>query len=111
MTTDWANPTLDDALAERDEALARVERAADPDWMFYARKAVELLSDTTPVFTTDQVWEVLAEGRVASPDEPRALGPVMRKAMKDKVIERTGVYAMSVRRHGSPIPVYRRFRV
>lgn len=96
-------PTLDDALAAREAALRRVEAAADADWMRDARAAVEAAARDLGAFTADDLW---SRG-LQKPREPRALGPVMRAAAADGVIEHSGVYHRSRFRHATPIPVWR----
>lgn len=60
----------------RDAAISRVDRAASPEWKARALGAVRFCCLLNEVFTTDSVWEYLEE----KPPEPRAMGPVMRRA-------------------------------
>lgn len=113
-TATWAAPkTLADAARERDEAMARAAEAADADWVADAYHALETLagrhwedSGDGLGFTTDDVWDLLAERGVPAPREPRALGTIVREAVREGLIRRTGAYRPSRRRHCSPIPVY-----
>lgn len=70
----------------RDEAMSRVDRAAPADWKELARQAVERVASERDVFTTDHVW---LDG-LEKPPEPRAMGPIMRRAIRAGLIEKTG---------------------
>lgn len=87
------------------EAINRAEGHADPKWLDKAYTVVERLARTNRVFTTDHVWRALDGYHT---HEPRALGAVMRQAVKDRLITSTGTYVKSSRPecHRRPIPVY-----
>jgi hypothetical protein len=77
------DPTLWDvfaAEAARDEALARVEANADPEWKARTLDAIRWLCRTQREITTDDVWLYLRQHDIAAPHEPRALGAVMNQA-------------------------------
>ena len=97
-------PTLFDALHERDEAMQRVDQAADADWKALADEAIRLTCLTRPEFHIDDVWVV---GNLPATREDRALGPRMRAAAKAGLCVRTDRVKPSVRSHGSPKPVWR----
>lgn len=99
---------FDEAGQARDEALARVEAHAAPDWMTACR-AVVLRVAAGHEFTTDHVWAWLLVNE-AKTHEPRAMGAVLRQLAREGVIVKTGVYRPSKRRecHARPIPVWRR---
>jgi hypothetical protein len=63
------------AETERDRALRRVERAADPDWTRHVERVVARIAQRLPTFSTDEVWAALDESY--STHEPRALGAIM----------------------------------
>jgi hypothetical protein len=96
--------TLDQARADRDQAMHRVEQHADPDWKRDALLAVRRTCLAMPEFICDDVWEL---GRLREPLESRALGPVIRRAAKLGWCSRTDRVAPSVRSHGSPKPLWR----
>jgi hypothetical protein len=110
-TTAPEKKTLEQAHAERDEAMDRARRGTDPEW---AAKAAEAIRDLATVeeltgdpFTADDVWELLESRQVPAPREPRALGPILR-ALSTPGGPILGVgYAPSRRRHGSPVMSYR----
>ena len=60
-------------------------------------------------FTTDAVHGLLQAWEVPEPHEPRALGPIMQRAIKRGICVPTGVYRPSVRPacNCRPIMVYR----
>ncbi len=97
------------ATAARDSALSRVERHADPQWLARAYAAVRNCAANLHEFTSDDVWSELASMR-KFPHEPRALGPVMRAAVKAGVCVPMGIYRPSVRVacHARPVMVYKR---
>lgn len=99
---------FDEAGKARDEAVARVEANAQPDWLETARRIVLAIS-AGGEFTTDDVWTGLASASVAT-HEPRALGAVLRRLAKEGHIVKTGQYRPSTRKecHARPVPVWRR---
>lgn len=103
--------TADDAArAATDEAIERVERHANENWTAAAFGVVVWVAERRPEFTTDPVWAVL-ERRY--PDvqthEPRALGAVIKKAVREGVIEATDRTHKSVRPecHRNPKAIWR----
>ena len=94
------------AKAARDEALERVEGGAPEEWLRDAHLKVHEVAYRLDDFTTDDLFE----WGLWQPPEPRALGPVMLKAVRDGLIEKTGDYRQSrmPRCHGRPKAVYRR---
>lgn len=100
-----SSPTLERARAERDAAMVQVEAAASPEWVARAESAVVVLSGIRRPFSTDDVWDQLAAWQVESPREPRALGPVVKRALRDGVIEPDG-FTQSRRRHAALIRTY-----
>jgi hypothetical protein len=81
----------------RDDAMTRVEEHAAPDWKDEAFSVVIDLARTRRPFTADDVWE-----RVGwAPHEPRALGPIMMRALREGYIRPTGhwVACRRVSRH------------
>lgn len=103
--------TLWDVFAEeaRDEALARVEAHADPEWKATALAVVEHLARTRDEMTTDDVWHVLDARGVTFTHEPRALGAVMKQAASFGWISRTERTRRSERvvRHAGDVRVWR----
>jgi hypothetical protein len=81
------------------------EDHADPQWYRSAFVTVKSLGLLGAEFTTDDVWAYL----VSTTHEPRAMGAVMRQAVRDGFIESTGRYIKSKRPecHMRPILVYR----
>lgn len=71
-----------------DDALERVEKGADEKWVKAADYAVAHLALRKPEVTADDVWDVL-DGMDVDTPEHKAMGPVMRRAAKEGIIERT----------------------
>jgi len=96
------------ARAARDDAMSRVDEHAPDAWKIEADAAIVWLARTRAEFTTDDVWQYLADGDVPMPPEPRALGPRMLAAAKRGVVGRTDrvVTCKRPERHGAPIRVW-----
>lgn len=86
------------------EGMRRVERHADPEWKHRAYAAGVYLSRNRDEFTADDFWAL-----VEKPREPRALGPVLRRLVKDGHCEATGEIRRSLIpvHHRAPVRVYR----
>ena len=93
--------TLFDAMAERDAAVNKVESNTDSNWLRAAETVIKMLAKSrVNGFTTDDVWEQLDRiGMTGQVHDNRALGPVMSRCARSKIIVATGQYAPSVRRH------------
>ena len=96
--------TLLDALAEADQAIQRVDDNASERWKSAAEAIVLSRAATQQPFTTDDVMEDLATLSVSTHDS-RALGPVIRRAVRKNVLVEVGM-TRSRRRHGARIPIY-----
>lgn len=77
--------TMTEARAARDEGIARVTTAADPEWVERARAAVEQVASAHKVFTADEVWLTGLD----RPREGRAMGAVMLWAVRQGLIRKT----------------------
>lgn len=97
----------DPGVVARDAALDQVEEHANPEWLQLAERYVRGLPSGLS-FTTDQVWD--AVGEVATTHEPRALGAVMMRLAREKVVAKTREYRPTTRKqaHARPIPVWSR---
>jgi hypothetical protein len=86
--------------AERltDQAVEAVEAGADDQWLRAARARVEVHAACRQPFTTDEIWADLSRlhPQITTP-EPRAMGAVIRAAVKDGLIKATGGYKASER--------------
>lgn len=90
----------------RDQAIAQVDGAADDQWKDQARRAVWWCANHHATFTVDDVWDRLEALGIPTPPEPRALGPVLMRAVRAGAIRDTEKMAKSRRRHASKITVY-----
>lgn len=95
-------PTITDARKSRDAAIDQVDVNADDGWKRYALGFIAELSGQLEEFTTDDLWDA----GLIKPREPRALGPVMRRAAKRGLISATGEYRKSRYRNCAPLPVW-----
>lgn len=96
-----------DLEAATDAKLAGMAQAyanAPGEWISEAHAVVERLACTLPEFTADDVWRMLWQ-----PPEGRALGPVIRIAALNGLIEKSGRQVNSARPklHASPLTVWR----
>lgn len=93
---------------QRDTAMAQVDGKASQEWKDAARHAIWHLATTRREFSADDVWARLAEMGVATTADPRALGPVMMRAIRAGAIRDTGRMTKSQRRHLTKITLYER---
>lgn len=91
--------SLDAARQARDAAIATADAHADPEWKAVAYGVVRGLAALGEPFTADDVWDRLPE--TVDTHEPAALGPVMLRASKARLIVKTGrlVATRHPRRH------------
>lgn len=92
------------ARTEAAVAMRNAERNTDPTWAEHAERIIIELAQTGRHFTSDDVMDALTDYEVETPD-PRALGPIIKRAIARQWMHRTG-YEPSRRRHGTPIAVY-----
>lgn len=95
--------TLFDALRARDEAMARVDEAADSVWKDQALEAIRVTCEQLHEFHVDDVWKI---GELERTREDRALGPQMRRAAALGWCRKTDRVRPSIRSHGSGKPVW-----
>lgn len=96
-----------EARAARDAALVQVNEHADPDWKEAAYDAVVATAYARARFTADDIYDRL-DGSVST-HEPRALGPVMLRAVRSGLIAKANVASIPSRRrslHASPRTVW-----
>ena len=94
----------------RDEAMQQVDDHADTSWKGKALAAVLHIAEHGDEVTTDEVWAALEKWYPhLRTHEPRAMGPVMRRAAGLGLIERTERTTLSVRpeNHRRPVRVWR----
>lgn len=106
-----------DATIARDDAIGRSGRHANHEWLAMAEDIVRSIAKTHDVWTTDDVWRVIAEycailveAGIAVPHthDRRALGAVNARLARQQVIRTTGQWVPSTRKsnHARPIPVW-----
>lgn len=89
---------------QRDEGMARVSEAADPQWMADAWQALLAYLRGHAEFHVDSFWE---ETELRMPREARALGPLVMKASRAGLMAKTGEFRKSVRSNMTEKPVWR----
>lgn len=108
---------LDAAREARDQAVQRVDDNADAAWKDLAYRAVRFVALSHERFTSDAIWAALdSHPEHVPPREPRALGPVILRAVRDGLIryascEHCGTSKVTTagrRAHGNAtdVPVY-----
>jgi hypothetical protein len=97
---------MNEGKLARDDAMAAVDANADPDWKDEADEAIRDMARRRAYFTAEDVFEV---GKLRRPREGRAMGPAMRRAQRDKVIEPTDRFSTAARtsNHARPVRVWR----
>ena len=79
------SPLRSEAIAARDEALARVESNSAP-WRAVAYDLLVELARERAELTPEDFWARCADRRLGPPPEPRAVGPVFLKAKRAGVL-------------------------
>ena len=97
------------AQQERDSAIKAVDENADDRWKEIALEAVASLAIQQGEFTADDVWFALEKvPDLPKVHDPRALGGVMMRAHRNKIINPTDKFVPSVRRHATAMRVWMR---
>jgi len=94
--------------AEVSAAIAAAERGAESTWLEAAYGVLRSLAFQRSEFSTDDIWFRLREIGISTP-EPRAMGAVVRRAVREELIEWSGLYRRSFRRvcHRRPVAIWR----
>ena len=95
--------TREDAVQGREDGMARVE-SSHTDWVQRAKVVLEAHLRTTEMFHCDDFWELQL---IESPDNKRALGPVISHASRQGWMERSGEYRPSNHSNMAAKPVWR----
>lgn len=92
------------ARSARDEAMGRVEGHADPVWKEAATETLMEVVRSLAEFTSDDLWAL----GLPKPREPRALGPIMMRAVKNGYIKDSGRMKQSAQKgcHARPMRVW-----
>lgn len=90
------------------EAINSADAGANETWKEAALKTVELLARSREIVTSDAVVTAM-ENLPVRTHEPRALGPIMLRARKMGLIEKTNEFIPTERdtAHGSPMRVWK----
>jgi hypothetical protein len=97
----------DEGAQARDEAMERADRHANQEWRRVAALAIRRVAALGVPFTADEVWAVLERTGFSTHDR-RALGPLMKAAVSDGLIQPTGAFRPTRRptNHCRPLRVY-----
>lgn len=94
-------PTLIEAREAAHTGMDRAEQGAGDEWNAKADEAIRELATRKQTITADDIRAVLPPTK-----ERRAHGPVMRRALRSGILEKTGTYTSSTFRNAAPIPVW-----
>jgi hypothetical protein len=107
---DPAQLTLDQAVAERDDAMARVEAKAEKDWPGWKRVALRYVKlyclENRADFIAEDLVEASRKYGLQQAENDKAWGPVI-KAAKDAGYIEFVTWSNSPKRHLSPTRVWR----
>ena len=87
-----------EAIRARDAALAQVEVHSAP-WRVVAFDALVAVARDRTTLSSEDVWARLAEWGVSPPPEPRAIGPVIVRAVREGVLVHDGYENSTKREH------------
>lgn len=93
------------ARAARDEAVERVESAADGRFNDQAFHALDRVARRIRLFIVDDVWKELgADQAIASTHDKRAMGAVMQRGRREGLIMATADFKASAQKqcHANP---------
>lgn len=98
---------LDLIIATREEAINRVDSHANTEWKSVAYLTAMRVARQKRFFTSEEVWDALPDE--VHTHEPRAMGAIMRRLRKEKVVEPTDQFVISTSPlgHGRPSRVWR----
>jgi hypothetical protein len=96
------------AASARDESMERVDEHADEEWKEAAYDSVYEVALENETLTADDVQRRL-DGKPVHTHELRALGPIMLRAAKERIIEQDGTFTRStqVQCHSMPRRIWR----
>ena len=94
--------------ARKEEAVTRVEANASRAWLDAAWEAVCIVAAVPGEMTSDDIWHVLFNWGSPAPHDPRAMGPVMRRAVREGLLRPTSTFRPSdlPQNHRRPVRVY-----
>lgn len=95
-----------EAERKKELGMARAESGADQDWLDAANSCIVTMAQTRESFSGWEVTQFLRDLKITTPNE-RALGPLLIKASKAGLIEKTERHAKNPLAHNCPSPVWR----
>lgn len=95
------------AVVQRDKAMQQVSANTSAEFRACAEQAIVSVGRLNKTFTGDDVWDWIMSKTTIRSHDNRALGPIIKRMSTAKIIEPTGDYSPSRRRHLAPIRVWR----
>lgn len=104
----WVVPAAKTGEALKEEAISRVEANASRAWLDEAWMSLRFMCSKFREVTSDLVWIDLHGRGIPDPHEPRAMGPVMRRAVAEGLLRPTSTFEPSEmpQNHRRPVRVY-----
>jgi hypothetical protein len=81
----------------KQEGMGRAARGANPEWVSFMLAALIEVARRQPYFFTDDIERIRIERGGPSTPEPRAMGPLMKRAQRDGICELTTRFVTSAR--------------
>lgn len=94
------------AVDATEAAVDTVEANANAAWREAAYEAVVDYAKTHQRFSTFEVSEAMSKRDDVKTHTLRAMGPIIRRAKKNGIIEHSGEFARNLRGHLSPTPIW-----
>lgn len=104
MDKECADARARTARTRADQALAAVEANADPRWMDTAWAALVEYLETHTEFFVDDFWSTT---KLERPRESRALGPLVLRAGRERLMEKSGQFRKSTASNMTEKPVWK----
>lgn len=98
------------AREARDQAIERVEKAANEEFKLVMYRCIVWVARQQHEFISDDLWNAMARHYPdVTTSEPRVMGSLLRKAVREDICEKTGRYRTGRRRaaNATDQPIYR----
>lgn len=98
--------SIPDYKKEADAAIKQVEEHADAEYLEEAYRRLLSLARRMKELTSNHLTTDMKSCPIKTHDA-RAIGPVMQRAVKAVILEKTGRYAPGIYGHGKPTPIWK----
>jgi hypothetical protein len=94
------------AVTVTEEAVSSVEANANAAWRQAAYEALVDHAKTHPRFSAFEVTAAMSKREDVATHTLKAMGPIIRKAKKNGIIQHSGEFTANLRGHLSPTPIW-----